>query len=123
MYRLMPIGTLAALLLGACSEPGSKVPATETLCAAEALHLARTAESRADEDALRERSSIFFRKLPAPEQQRSWNEVDRLADRRGPRPLVAASACEALLTAQDRRELAARTTAEIKDHDTNGDGR
>lgn len=122
MSRLTRLGALAALLLGACSKPEPKLPATEILCAAESLHLARTAESRTDEDALRTRSSIFFRKLPASEQQRSWSKVDQLSDRRGPQPLIAASACEALLTPKDRRELAAATAAEAKAHDTIGNG-
>ncbi len=120
MLRLTPLGALAALLLGACSEPEPKLPAPEILCAAEALHLARTAETRADEETLRARSSIFFRKLPAPEQQRSWNKVDQLSDRRGPQPLVATSTCEALLTSQDRRELAATTAAAEKSQDMIG---
>ncbi|MGA9581674.1 MAG: hypothetical protein WBR13_06865 [Allosphingosinicella sp.] len=92
------------------------------MCAAEALHLARSADSREDEDILRARSDLFRSKLPRAELERFRRQVDQLADRRGTQPLVDATTCEGLLTADDRRKLAASKAREASVHDTAGDG-
>src|SRR5688500_9633636 len=98
---------LAVLILAGCSKPGPKIPPPEILCAAEALHLAREAGSLGNEDVLRAKSDLFRRKLPPVELERYRRQVDQLADRRGAEPIVPAATCEALLSAEDRRKLAA----------------
>ena len=117
MAELHRSALLAALFLVACSKPEAKAPPTEILCAAEALNLARTAPSRADEDMLRARSDLFRSKLPPVERERFRRQVDQLADRRGTQPLVAGTTCEKLLTAEDRRKLTASAVQEASVHD------
>jgi hypothetical protein len=104
------LGTLSTV---ACSGPREEAPPPEILCAAEALHMARSAaSSRAEEDNLRARADRFIGKLTIPEQQRLWTKIDQLADKRGSRPLIDEATCEALLTAEDRRQLSTSATAE-----------
>lgn len=110
----------AALILSGCFNPAAKQPPNEILCAAEALHQARKAASRAAEDHLRVRADLFTGKLPVEEQQRFWTQIDRLADKRGPQPLVAPATCEALLTAADRQSLSASAAKETVTHRDSG---
>lgn len=111
------VALLCALSAVACSPADENEPPTEILCAAESLYMARDAgRSRAEEDRLRARSDLFTGKLPISERHRLWTKVDQLADRRGTQPLVAASACDALLTPEDRRQLAASAAAEAITH-------
>ncbi|HET9639577.1 MAG TPA: hypothetical protein VFP12_10250 [Allosphingosinicella sp.] len=107
---------LSLLLAAACSDGTPEALPPRILCAAESLHQARDAPSRAEEDLLRARSDIFARKLPADKRQRWWTEIDRLSDRRGTQPLIEASICEALLTDEDRRGLAASAVTEANTH-------
>lgn len=117
MAELTRYALLAALLLAGCSKPEAKAPPAEILCAAEALNLARSTDSPADEDMLRERSDLFRRKLPPAELERFRRQVDQLADGRGTQPLIASATCESLLTADDRRELATSAAQEARVHD------
>lgn len=59
-----PAALSVTLFLWACSDPVAKTPPPEILCAAEALHHARQAPSREEEDVLRSRAVIFTNKLP-----------------------------------------------------------
>jgi hypothetical protein len=110
---------LGLLAMAACSDPDAKAPSTEVLCAAEALHLARNAtRSRAEEDNLRARADVFTKKLSTSEQQRLWTKIDELADKRGRQPIIATSTCDALLTPEERRALAASASHEEITHET-----
>jgi hypothetical protein len=117
MAELRRYALLAALLLAACAKPSAKAPPAEILCAAEALNLARSADSPVDEDMLRERSDLFRRKLPPAELERFRRQVDQLADARGTQPLIASATCEGLLTPDDHRELATSAAQEASVHD------
>ena len=117
MAELPRYALLAALFVAACSKPEAKAPPAEILCAAEALNLARSADSAADEDMLRERSDLFMRKLPPAELERFRRQVDQLADGRRSQPLIASTTCERLLTPEDRRGLATSAAQEARVHD------
>lgn len=116
MTELRCAALLGACTLAACSEPGPKAPPAEILCAAESLHLARAAVSRADEDVLRAKSDLFTSRLSAAERTELLRQVDQLSDQRGTRPLVAAATCESLLTVSDRRALAVSKAQEERVH-------
>ena len=108
-----------ALLLAACSGSARKAdePPVAVLCAAEALYLARQPDrSLGDEDNLRVRARVFTDKLTRAEQERFRRKVDQLADGRAAQPLVPASTCDALLTSEDRRALAASAAVEANHH-------
>ena len=119
MARLWAWLLPGALLLSACSGQGLKVdePPAAVLCAAEALALARqTDRGLGDEDNLRVRASVFTAKLTKAEQERFRRKVDQLADGRAAQPLIPASTCDALLTSEDRRALAASAAVEANAH-------
>ena len=108
-----------ALLLSACSGSGPKAdePPAAVLCAAEALYLARQPErSLGDEDYLRARATLFTDKLTKAEQERFRRKFDQLADGRAAQPLAPAAKCDALLTPEDRRALAATAAEEANAH-------
>ena len=119
MVRLWAQLLPGALLLHACSGAGPKAdqPPIAVLCAAEALALARRTErGLGDEDTLRVRARVFTDKLTKAEQERFRRKVDQLADSRAEQPIVPASTCDALLTGEDRRALAASAAVEANAH-------
>ena len=118
MFRLLWL-LPGALLLSACSASAPKAdePPVAVLCAAEALSLARQTElGLGEEDNLRVRARVFTDKLTRAEQERFRRKVDQLADGRAGQPLVAAATCDALLTGEDRRALAASAAVEANAH-------
>ena len=120
MVRLRAWLLPGALLLSACSGSGPKAdePPMAVLCAAEALYLARqTQRGLGEEDYLRVRARVFTDKLTKAEQERFRRKVDQLADGRADQPLVPATTCEALLTTEDRRTLAASAAVEANAHE------